>query len=207
MAKELDEAGIQHCGIGTTHDDYPDPFKYDFKKNFIIDPDIKCVVVGYDHNFSYPKMLIGTTYAYQKDNLFIATNEDSQFPSESTTVVIPGCGAFVSALRTATAREPLILGKPHCTMWEVLKATHNLDERRSCMVGDRLETDIAFGGICNMRYTLAVFTGITNENEILDLANNNQDAINNNNKHVNVEHLVPNFYTDSLKDLMELSDS
>ena len=199
MAKELDEAGIQHTGVGPTTEAFPDPLNYDFKKNLTLDPTVKCVAVGYDHYFSYPKLLIGTSYAFRPDNIFIGTNEDSQFPSESTTIVVPGAGSFVSALRTSAGREPLILGKPHKPMWDVLKLTHNLDESRSCMVGDRLETDIAFGANCGIRYTLAVLSGITNESEILSYAN--QDA-NGNSK----EHLVPHFYTNSLKDLLEFSE-
>lgn len=52
MAKELDDAGIQHTGIGSTFPHFPDPSNFDYKKNITLDPTVKCVVVGYDHHFS-----------------------------------------------------------------------------------------------------------------------------------------------------------
>lgn len=209
IAFELDAAGIQHCGIGSTTDTYPDPSKYDFKKNFTLDPKIKCVVVGFDYHFNYPKMLIATTYAYQPNCMFIATNDDAVFPSGSDSkVVIPGTGTFVNALRTSINRDPLILGKPHHTMWSILKVTHNINENNTCMIGDRLETDIAFGNHCKLRYTLAVLSGITNEKEILNLANNNNNEGSEGSSSTcinfkNNNAILPDFYTDSLRTLGE----
>ena len=77
--------------------------------------------------------------------LFIATNDDAVLPTgPSSPVSIPGTGTFVTAMKTSVGRDPIILGKPHRTMFDVLASTHNLDPTRSCMVGDRLDTDIAF---------------------------------------------------------------
>lgn len=197
MSKELEAAGIDHTGIGPTSHHIPDPSVYNFKKELELDPKVKCVAVGFDYHFSYPKMLIATTYAYQSGCMFIATNEDAVFPSgPESNVVVPGTGSFVSALRTSIGREPIILGKPHKTMWEVLKVTHNLDESNSCMIGDRLETDISFGNNCGLRYTLAVFTGITNEEDILKYANDAENPVSQAN--------VPHFYVDSLGKLGEM---
>ena len=87
-----------------------------------------------------------TSYAHKAPGcLFIATNDDAVFPTGlASPISIPGTGTFVTAMRTSIGREPIILGKPHRTMWEVLASAHNLDPARSCMVGDRLDTDIAF---------------------------------------------------------------
>jgi HAD superfamily hydrolase (TIGR01450 family) len=52
MAKELDDAGIDHTGIGPSTDHISDPFHFDYKKNLKLDETVKCVVVGYDHYFS-----------------------------------------------------------------------------------------------------------------------------------------------------------
>ena len=140
-------------------------------------------------------MLIGTTYAYQKNCLFIATNDDAVFPSgPNSNVVVPGTGTIVNAMRTSIGRDPVILGKPYPTMWQILKETHNITEENSCMVGDRLETDILFGNNCGLRYTLAVLTGITSEDEILKHSNDDNNNQSN-------SSLIPNFYANSLKDL------
>lgn len=193
IGHELDLAGIEHEGIGSMSLNVPDPSKFNYKDKIELDPRVKCVAVGFDYHFSYPKMVLATTYACQDGCLFIGTNEDAVFPSgPHSNLVIPGTGTFVSALRTSIGREPIVLGKPHKIMWDVLKATHNVTEENSCMVGDRLDTDIAFGNKCGLRYTLAVFTGITNEAEILRNAENED-----------THHNVPHFFIDSLGDLSQ----
>jgi 4-nitrophenyl phosphatase len=61
-------------------------------------------------------------------------------------------------LVASTGRNPIVLGKPHATMLEVILNVHHLDPKRTCMIGDRLDTDIQFGinGGCS---TLLVLTG------------------------------------------------
>lgn len=97
-------------------------------------------------------------------------------------------------MQTGIGRKPIILGKPHKTMWDVLEETHKLDKSRTCMIGDRLDTDIAFAANCNLGYSLAVLTGITNEEEIGRVAKSLED---NNNNHEDAA-CVPDFYTESL---------
>jgi ribonucleotide monophosphatase NagD (HAD superfamily) len=133
-----------------------------------LDPEVQCVAVGFDHHFNYPKMVEATSYAYKNEScLFVATNDDAVFPSSgSNKVVIPGTGTFVNAVKTSVGRDPVILGKPHPTMWEVLHQLHGLDPNRSCMVGDRLDTDIAFAANCGLGFSLAVLSGICTIEEI-----------------------------------------
>ena len=50
---------------------------------------INCVLVGFDAHLSYAKMIKAATYARQKNNLFLATNEDPFLPTKEK-VVIPG---------------------------------------------------------------------------------------------------------------------
>lgn len=54
---------------------------------------VNCVLVGFDPHLSYAKMIKAATYATQKNNLFLATNEDPFLPTKHE-VVVPGENAF-----------------------------------------------------------------------------------------------------------------
>jgi hypothetical protein len=108
-----------------------------------------------------------------------------------------GTGTFVNALRTSIGRDPIILGKPHKTMWDVLGKVHQLDPARSCMIGDRLDTDIAFAANCSLGFSLAVLSGVSTEEEILQHSNLLNDP---NHKENEKAKLVPDYYANSLRD-------
>lgn len=63
-------------------------------------------------------------------------------------------------------QEPTSFGKPSQAMMDSIEGRYQLDRKRSCMVGDRLNTDIQFG-IQGGLGTLAVLTGVSKEDEIL----------------------------------------
>ena len=201
MAKELDKCRIEHIGLGKKHVEEGEQGTFDYTSSIRIDPDVKCVAVGFDHFFSYPKMIEATTYAYKKpDVLFIATNDDAVFPNgPHSHVALPGTGTFVNALKTSIGREPLLLGKPSNAMWEVLVRTHQLDPTRSCMVGDRLDTDIAFAANSSLGYSLAVLSGVTDEAEIMGLSQLLESS--NASSELESNKLVPDFYASCLGEL------
>ena len=103
----------------------------------------------------------------------------------------------MNALRTSIGREPIILGKPHKTMWDVLEKTHQLDPARSCMIGDRLDTDIAFAANCSLGFSLAVLSGVSTEEEILGHSKLLDEA---NFRQNEKAKLIPDYYTNSLRD-------
>ena len=47
------------------------------------------MVVGFDSNFSYMKLIKAVTFLNKPDCVFIATNEDTRLPANSD-VIIPG---------------------------------------------------------------------------------------------------------------------
>ena len=49
---------------------------------------------------------------------FVATNADALLPVEGGQVV-PGAGTMIAAIQTATAVEPIVLGKPEPGLFEV----------------------------------------------------------------------------------------
>ena len=81
----------KHTGIGPTPH-IPDPSKFDYQNSLKLDPEVKCVTVGFDVHINYPKLVMATSYAYKNsDCLFVATNDDAQFPSgEEKRITIPG---------------------------------------------------------------------------------------------------------------------
>ena len=55
------------------------------------DPDVKAVLVGFDHHFSYMKMMKAATYILKRDCVFLGTNWDASLPvKEGNPIVIPG---------------------------------------------------------------------------------------------------------------------
>ena len=62
-------------------------------------------------------------------------------------------------------REPLALGKPSQAMMTAIQGKFKLDRTRTCMVGDRLDTDIKFGIEGGLGGTLAVLTGVSKKEE------------------------------------------
>ena len=45
---------------------------------------------------------------------------------------------MVAAVKTAAGREPIVMGKPHPPMFEVVKKAHpDINPERTIMIGDR----------------------------------------------------------------------
>jgi len=111
MGAELDAVGIRHIGIGPNSDEFPDPKIFNYRKDLKLDPDVKCVAVGFDHYFNFPKIVCATTYV-EKDPencLFICTNDDAALPvNVNSLAVMPGTGTMVNAVRTSiTCKKPV----------------------------------------------------------------------------------------------------
>ncbi len=86
-------------------------------------------------------------------------------------------------------------------MWQVLSKIHNLDGRRTCMIGDRLDTDIAFAAHNSIGFSIAVLSGITNEEEIKKYAETIDTS--EKNDHDRGAHLCPDYYATCLGDLFK----
>ncbi|CAG0914321.1 unnamed protein product [Notodromas monacha] len=190
LKDELDAAGIQHVGFGpdvSSHDSH-----LEMVKDVVLEEDVGAVVVGFDPHFSYLKMLKGATYLNKGETLFLATNTDARFPHGSNGIIMPGTGTFVSAMETVSQRKPLIFGKPNSNMFDAIKSEHGIDPARTIMIGDNCHTDILLGKNCGLR-TLLVLTGVTSE-----------DDLDNFRRSKNESHLLPDFFINSLGDLLHL---
>lgn len=157
IKEELAAEGIAYCGADEDNENLSD-----MSQMSSIKPDltIGAVLFGFDLNINYKKLSKAFTYIHSNPEChFLATNSDSTFPTGGT--VYPGTGALLASLSCALGRQPVVIGKPEKTMLDVIVAKYKLDRTRTCMIGDRLDTDILFGQSGGLK-TLLVMTGVTN---------------------------------------------
>ncbi|KAF2089257.1 2-phosphoglycolate phosphatase [Saccharata proteae CBS 121410] len=150
-----------------------------------LDPDVAVVLVGLDFHVNYLKLAHAFAYL-RRGATFLATNTDSTLPNAHT--LFPGAGSVSAPLVTSTGLQPLALGKPSQAMMEAIEGKFQLNRSRTCMVGDRLNTDIQFGIEGKLGGTLAVLTGVNKKEDFLGEGDGTG--------------VRPAFYADCLGDLM-----
>ena len=148
-----------------------------------LDPDVGIVLTGLDFHMNYLKLSLAFAYL-RRGAIFLATNVDSTLPNAKT--LFPGAGAISAPLVKAWGKEPLALGKPSQAMMDAIEGKFEFDRSRTCMVGDRLNTDIQFGIEGKLGGTLAVLTGVSKKEEFL----------------AEGAEVVPSAYVDKLGDLL-----
>jgi 4-nitrophenyl phosphatase len=116
----------------------------------------RLVVVGIDFDLTYDKLACAAVHV-QRGATFVATNTDRSYPSELGR--LPGAGAIVAAVETATGVSPDVIGKPHAAMFRIALERLATDPAHTVMIGDRLDTDILGGARVGMR-TVLVTSGI-----------------------------------------------
>jgi len=115
----------------------------------------RSVFVGLDRTLTYER-LRGAAAAVLGGARLIATNDDATLPTAEGPW--PGAGSMVAAVERASGRRAEIAGKPHPAMRAAVAA--RLGAGPTWMVGDRPETDIAFGAAAGWT-TVLVLSGIT----------------------------------------------
>jgi HAD superfamily hydrolase (TIGR01457 family) len=117
------------------------------------------VIAGLDRAFTYEKLAMATRDIMAGAH-FVATNTDALLPVEGGKVV-PGAGTMIAAIQTATATQPVVLGKPEAGLFEHgLRRLGGLAAADAAMIGDRLDTDIVGGRRAGL-HTILVLTGVT----------------------------------------------
>ena len=149
----------------------------------MLDPNVGVVLTGLDFHVNYLKVSLGMAYLRQ-GAVFLATNIDTTLPSNKT--LFPGAGATSAPLVASSGTTPLALGKPSQAMMDAIEGKFKLDRKKTCMVGDRLNTDIQFGIEGGLGGTLAVLTGVSSKEEFVG-----ED-----------KDVVPMAYVDKLGDLI-----
>ena len=113
------------------------------------------VVQGHSPQTGWPD-LAEAALAIRSGALWVAANVDKTLPSERG--LLPGNGAMVAALRTATDSAPQVAGKPEPTLLTDALARGKF--RSPLVVGDRLDTDIAGANAAGLP-SLLVLCGVS----------------------------------------------
>lgn len=120
----------------------------------------RAVLVGLDRHVDY-ELLGSAMTAIRSGARFIATNDDATFPTEAG--FLPGAGAIVAAIAAATATEPVVAGKPHRPMRELIRSR---GVGRAWVIGDRPDTDIAIAHDEPDWQSVLVLTGVAGESDV-----------------------------------------
>lgn len=104
--------------------------------------DAEAVMMGLDREITFQKMCEATLLV-RKGIPFYATNPDKTFPTPRGE--IPGAGAWLSVVITATGVQPVIAGKPFPYLMELALEKLGTSKAETLVLGDRLDTDIAAG--------------------------------------------------------------
>jgi len=105
-------------------------------------PQAEVVVMGIDRGITFQKASEAALLV-RRGIPFYATNPDKTFPTPRGE--IPGAGAWISIITTATNVQPIVAGKPFPFLIELSLEKLGTRKEETLVVGDRLETDIAAG--------------------------------------------------------------
>ncbi len=119
------------------------------------------VVQGIAPGLSYGLLAEGAL-AVRQGALFVASNRDSTMPTDRG--VVPGNGAMVQVIVTATGVEPVYAGKPDPPLHR--ESMIRTGARRPLVVGDRLDTDIEGAHNAGVD-SLLVLTGVARPVDLL----------------------------------------
>jgi 4-nitrophenyl phosphatase/NagD protein len=119
--------------------------KQEYKKygHEIVENSPEMVVVTFDKSLTYDKLAKASIFV-SNGAFYVITNPDLNCPTKEGP--IPDTAAIASAISRATNREPdLIFGKPDPKILEMIMKDFGISPEKTCMVGDRLYTDILIG--------------------------------------------------------------
>lgn len=111
------------------------------------------VVVGWHREFDFERLTRAST-AVRAGARFVATNADPTYPVPGG--LVPGAGALVAAVATASGAEPEIAGKPHAPAVALVRA--RLGDV-GVVIGDRPSTDGALAAALGWPFAL-VLSGV-----------------------------------------------
>ena len=187
LEEELTAVGFQV--IKVTEEESPEIDEDEFSKiSKIVTDEVEAVVVGIDYAFNYRKLAMGSLYL-GRGALFVATNPDAA-NKVSSGALLPEPGALIAALESVSGKVATICGKPSDIIVKHVLDLLKCDPTRVMMVGDRLDTDIAFANKAGVASCL-VLSGCTSAEEAEDQIRNPTD-----------ENKTPDFVANDLWDMV-----
>ena len=143
-----------------------------------VDQEVDTVMVGFHPSFDY-RGLTRLSQAVRNGARLIATNDDATYPTPRG--LIPGGGSILASVVAASGVEPIIAGKPHQPMADLVRQVLGVtDLSDAWMVGDRPSTDGLFAQTVGCKFA-QVLTGISSLKDVSDdVGNNASDQANGN---------------------------
>ena len=106
--------------------------------------EVECIVMGFDTELTFQKLHdVSYLLLTQPDLPYIATNPDLVCPTEFGSV--PDCGSVCIGIKNATGKEPIVIGKPSPLMPQLAMDKLGISPDQTCVVGDRIYTDVKSG--------------------------------------------------------------
>ena len=138
-------------------------FDQEFEQQF--DQQFDVAMVGFHATFDY-RGLTRLSNAVRNGARLIATNDDATYPTPQG--LIPGGGSILAAVAAASGVEPIIAGKPHKPMADLVRQVLGINDLSDAwMVGDRPSTDGLFAQTVGCKFA-QVLTGISSLNDVSD---------------------------------------
>lgn len=120
------------------------------------------VVVGLYREFDYT-VLADAQRAVAGGATLIGSNQDRAYPTKDG--LLPGGGSVLAAIATASAVTPVVTGKPHRPMADLVRALcPGVETSSMLMVGDMVATDGAFAETLGCSFGL-VMSGVSTESD------------------------------------------
>ena len=127
--------------------------------------DTDCIVMGFDTELTFRKLHNVSYLLLTRPEIpYIATNPDLVCPTEFGSV--PDCGSVCQMLQNVSGRLPVVIGKPSALMPQLAMEKWGVTGSQTCVIGDRIYTDIK-SGLNAGTLTVLVLSGETTR-EILE---------------------------------------
>ena len=106
--------------------------------------EVECIVMGFDTELTFQKLHDVSYMLLTRPELpYIATNPDYVCPTEFGSV--PDCGSVCDMIYNATKKRPVVIGKPSPLMPQLAMEKLGVSKEETCVVGDRIYTDVKSG--------------------------------------------------------------
>ena len=116
-------------------------------EGFTVTADVRetdCIVMGFDTELTFQKLHdVSYLLLTRPDIPYIATNPDYVCPTEFGSV--PDCGSVCDMIYNATKKRPIVIGKPSPLMPQLAMEKLGVSKADTCVVGDRIYTDVKSG--------------------------------------------------------------